>query len=43
MSAPLQNIGPVQPGRVNPDPNSIGRRRVRSRDFTHSDSFDSTV
>jgi hypothetical protein len=43
MSAALQNIGPIQPGRVNPDPDTIGRRRRRSWDLAHADSFYSAM
>ena len=43
MSAALKNIGPVQSRRVDPDPDSIGRRRGWSRDLAHADSFHSAM
>jgi hypothetical protein len=43
MSAALQNIGPIQSGRVNPDADTIGRRRRRSRNLAYADSIHSAM
>ena len=43
MAAALQDIGPVQSRRVDPDPDTIGRWSGWSRDFAHADSFHSAM